>query len=302
MIRHLTTNCPLLGDLTLDSCNKFSDLIIDIANPNITSLDIFEFYGTKADTAIEICAPNLQSLGFHCYLPRVQYRVKDALSLVTASFSFDSESLNLDFVYDKDDCEYYLVELLGNLCHVKHLRICRYLVQIWTCFYVLSIRGVQKYKLLSFDATCLKLETELTKWELPGISYLLKGSSNLHHLEISYPEFREEIKLSDDFKGAYAFEEKGFWESQKCDLAPVLQNLTHISFYFLSDTGQNANVAGCMGRLENKIEFVGFLFKNLQALESMVIAYGRNTEIRSKIMEMLTALPRVSPRIRIEVI
>ncbi|KAF9605275.1 hypothetical protein IFM89_015891, partial [Coptis chinensis] len=244
MIRHLTTNCPMLEDLTLYSCNKISDLIIDIANPNLKSLDIFEFYETKADTTIKICAPNLQSLGFHCYLPRAWYLIKDALSLGTASISFESESINLDFVYDEDDCDDHLVQLLHDLCHVKQLIICRYLIQ-----------------------------------------------------------------LSDDFKDTFAFEEKKFWESKKCYLAPVLQNLKHISIYFVSGTEQNDNVAAVMEKLENKIEFAGFILKNTKALKKMVVICGRNTgsvchnfELLFKITEKLTALPRASTRATLEFI
>ncbi|KAF9605288.1 hypothetical protein IFM89_015904 [Coptis chinensis] len=74
--------------------------------------------------------------------------------------------------------------------------------------------------------------------------------------------------LSDDFKDKFAFAEKEFWESVKCDLMPVLQNLKHISIYFLSGTEQNDMIVTVvMEELENKIEFAGFLLKNTKALE-----------------------------------
>ncbi|KAF9601129.1 hypothetical protein IFM89_017034, partial [Coptis chinensis] len=127
---------------------------------------------------------------------------------------------------------------------------------------VLSIGEVQKrFGLLPFNGTSLELETALTKWELPGICYLLKCSANLGRFDIKYAAFTVEMMLSGDFKDAFAFEEKEFWESEKFDFTSIFKNLKHVSVYFLSGMEKNDIVAEVMMELENKIEFVGFILK-----------------------------------------
>ncbi|KAL5709041.1 hypothetical protein ACHQM5_019770 [Ranunculus cassubicifolius] len=310
VIRQLTSNCPLLEFMYLGGCNIFSNLNIFIANHSLKSLDIGEVRGTSADTEISIYAPNLHSLDFHHSLPRAKYHIKDLPCLVNAVFGDFSHEAGLNKVHNENDLYDKFVGILRDLHQVKELGICRFFIQ------VLCIRGVQSFDPLSLDTTCLKLETDLTKWELPGISYLLKSSSKLDTLKITFPissntllksAFHFCFQLRDDFKDNFDFEEKDFWNSEKFDFFSQLQTLKTVEIYFRSGTQPTDNVDKALEKLENKIEFTRFLLKNSKVLEKMTIRCGKkslsnNFELLFKLTEKLINIPRASPNAALYII
>ncbi|KAF9612576.1 hypothetical protein IFM89_002172 [Coptis chinensis] len=77
---------------------------------------------------------------------------------------------------------------------------------------VLSMFEVQAHPCSSWDCSYLELKTNLTKWELPGITTMLRTSPNLQTLIIQKDEC-ECLSLDDEFLQKYDFDESSYWSS-----------------------------------------------------------------------------------------
>ncbi|PIA62685.1 hypothetical protein AQUCO_00200597v1 [Aquilegia coerulea] len=294
-ITSLTSRCPLLEYLSFGGCNKLANLDIVISNPNLKFLEIWDDMTTFSETKFMIDAPNLHSLGFHVCLPRANYCLKNLPNLAKVSFyDFDPE-VCLGKVCGEGDRN-QLARLLGDIHHVKEIRLCSFFIQ------GLSIKEVQKLHFTSINATCIELETKLTKWELPGISYMLKSSPKLETLIIK-PGLNE-IWLGYDLKDKFGFDMKDFWKYEDFDFSSHLQNLKTVEIHIYVGSYKLGSVDEVLKRIENSyVQFVRFLLKNAISLEIMNIDCGeKNTSLCNdygsllKLMKMFAILPRASAR------
>ncbi|KAF5175704.1 F-box/RNI-like superfamily protein [Thalictrum thalictroides] len=238
-ITSLTSSCPLLEYLSFVGCNKVSNLDIFISNPNLKFVEIWDDITTSSDTKFMIDAPYLHSLGFHVCLPRGNYCLKNLSNLAKASFyDFNTEEC-LGKVYGEGDCNQW-IRLLDDVHHVKDIRLCSFFVQVLS-------REVQKLHFVYNNATCIELETKLTNWELPVISYLLKSSPKLETLIMKPGE--PEITLGHDDK--FGFDTKDYWNNEDFDFSSHLQNLKTVEIYIYIDPYKLSSVDEVLKRIEN---------------------------------------------------
>ncbi|KAL5713011.1 hypothetical protein ACHQM5_015130 [Ranunculus cassubicifolius] len=300
-ITSFTSLCPLLEKLTLNGCNIMSNLNVNLTNQHLKFLTIYDYFLKPSQTELTICAPYLVSLKYWYIFPREKYQIKKLTSLKDVLIS-DLRDTDTDIVYcEKDVCN-ASVGLLRDLYFVGRLQLSTFLVQ------VMSVRGVQGIHPLYLNATCLELETEWRKRELPGISYLLKSSPKLKTLTVKIPESKmgKEIKVSNAINKCFAFEEKDYWQYEEYDFLSALQNLEYVKIHFLSGTKQIDDVSEVLEKLGNKIEFAQFLLKNAKALKKMVIKCGdciqTNSILLPKLLEEVIDFPKISMNATVEII
>ncbi|KAF9595488.1 hypothetical protein IFM89_000406 [Coptis chinensis] len=258
--RHLISNCPLLEELSLLGCNQSSDLDIYVENEHLKSLKIYECGREDLNgTEMRVYAPNVISLELGYFLTRSSYCIKNLSSIKYAGFVDPTDVSGYDYCEQDESAD--SVKILGDLCHVQELKIYSAFIQL------LSMREVQMLAPWPINAKCLALEAKITKWELPGIAYLLKNPSKLETLNIELLPDRKELSvLDDDFKCKYDFDKRDYWRSKELEFSSLLQNLKTVKIYeLLSNYHPYSDVDNDLKKLENLIELVRFMLRNSKA-------------------------------------
>ncbi|RWR88209.1 F-box-like protein [Cinnamomum micranthum f. kanehirae] len=291
MFKILTSGCPLLEDLTLRNCNSETDLDIFVANPHLKRLEINEY---KISGRIEIYAPSLLMIEFTRRMERNDYSSVKKLPLLVSA-KFDCNEMDDDIWEDEISTFSKWAELLGYL-HVKDLKLCSWFIQ------ALSINEVQDFTGPPIVATHLELTTGLGKWELPGLAYLLRNSSNLETLTLNVEESIQ-IDLQGTFGDDYDFDEQNYWKVESIPLQHLkmirVNNFMggYSHFRILSEEK-------ILSDANKQLKFMKFLLRNSMILERMIIKISRETKIRElvdeaallfKVTKKLLAFPRASP-------
>ncbi|KAL3522036.1 hypothetical protein ACH5RR_014870 [Cinchona calisaya] len=226
----LTSNTPVLLLLSLMECNRRTDLHIDIApNSHFKSLMISDPFMIDTDTRIDIKVPRAKEFMFESgLLPRESYNIEISLECERVILFLDSlfvwcsevQSTESDDEADEEEqeeeevrfnfpvhnqktllFEQKLLDILGFCKGAESLKISNW------CIQVLALRERRNTKRLQFNCKSLKLYTHFNKWELPGITYMLKACQRLEELIMVSPECDDEIEppdiyvTQDDFKG-----------------------------------------------------------------------------------------------------
>ncbi|KAF6163287.1 hypothetical protein GIB67_025151 [Kingdonia uniflora] len=110
-INCLTSGCPLLEDLTVESCNKYADLSICIENRNLKTLVIEEtsdtLYEIEALTAFEVPRVAPLSLKVTCLELRTGFELYELPGIVYLLRScLDLEKLIVKIDFTRDTCEF----------------------------------------------------------------------------------------------------------------------------------------------------------------------------------------------------
>lgn len=277
-----TSGCPLLEDLTLNGCNRVSDLNIIIENKNLKSLSIEEYAKIAVSTELRISAPDLLSLKFSYGLPRANYHIKNLPSLKYAGFN----EIDPDCSYDKKYHAKVPVGLIRDLHFVEQLELCRYVVGI------LSGRNIHTGDPLSLSATFLKIETNLKKKDIPGLFYLLQMSANLNDLAIQFTETEKRKMIHSDMIDGCAFIEEKLRKIEGNTSTYMLQSLKHLGIYFLSGIEQEYTVEEILQKLPTDKNYSRLLLKIAKELEVTNIRdvekYGLDLEFLLK--ELTTKL------------
>ncbi|KAI3900616.1 hypothetical protein MKW92_011762 [Papaver armeniacum] len=106
---HLLSNCPILEELSLMSCDGFRYEGLCIANPSLKRLNIW--YGIFRETAVKICAPNLTTIRYGKEVP-TDFIIDNFPSLVEA---------DIDIYYDGET--FVLIKLFEKLSNIKLLKV-----------------------------------------------------------------------------------------------------------------------------------------------------------------------------------
>ncbi|XP_077243302.1 F-box/LRR-repeat protein At3g26922-like [Tasmannia lanceolata] len=310
MVKDLTSNCPLLENLTIVDCNRKSALNIYAANLRLRSLKIIDYYyKCKAGTQIEIYAPNLLSLELRGATLRINYLVQNLLSLVEATIHLEemltSKNMN-EFMGDYYDS--MLKKLLESLRHVKHLKLCSW------CIQVLFVREIQRLESPSINVTCLELKLGLSKLELPGIAHLLRGSCNLETLVI-IKDSKEDNYAFEGNEAYLGYHERGYWESRELSFSCLLRHLKTVKICnFLGGDrihpveNGSITVEEFLECHENDIELVKILLKSSRVLERMTIQFPKEehfkkwaekSKLLSKLTQKLLFFPKASLNVEI---
>ncbi|KAL7000307.1 hypothetical protein U1Q18_001455 [Sarracenia purpurea var. burkii] len=108
------------------------------------------------------------------------------------------------------------VKILDEICCcVKDLTVCGcYIKALW-------VREDLRldFDSLSFGVNCLRIRTGLTKFELSGISYILRHSGNIETLVINI----DKVELNDESN--YNVEDGEYWEGEEPSFVDRLCNL-----------------------------------------------------------------------------
>ncbi|CAL5403595.1 unnamed protein product [Camellia sinensis] len=124
---------------------------------------------------------------------------------------------------------------------------------------------------ITFAVTCLRIKTGLTKWELPGIAYMLRHSPNIETLIISIDKNEEKKRMTSQIANLILeMENTGKCRSQ---IFTLFDLKTVKLYYFMRNLHgrMSTTTAELLEQLQNKMNFLRFLLKNLKVLEKMII-------------------------------
>ncbi|KAK4587895.1 hypothetical protein RGQ29_019056 [Quercus rubra] len=124
----------------------------------------------------------------------------------------------------------------------------------------------------------LVLDTQLDRWDLPGIANLLQSSPYLEKLIINLvPSYNSKFEFPPDYTDSN-FDHEENWQSKDMTFGPLhLKTVEIIGFE-----------ARCVG-LKFVTRFVQFLLKQARVLEKMII-YGKRDDLNNQILTIVTQL------------
>ncbi|KAG5545420.1 hypothetical protein RHGRI_017786 [Rhododendron griersonianum] len=280
-INDLTASTPILESLSLTDCQGFADLYVYAPSwSKIKTIKIHESDQGSSNSVLSIFADYIAS-----------YFIDGMKSLESASFGCNKVNCG-QYEAHKEDTVF---EILESVCHAKYLRLCSCYIQALCCNEEQSQNG------LSFDATCLEIRTDLTKGELPGISYMLGHSPNIKTLIISIDKIHANSFSNNSEEGKY-------WKLQEPNFVDLLCNLKDVKIYnFMKnlESKQMSTTEDFLAHLQSDMNFLRFLLKNSKVMERMTITtfknvkFGRNSESRKfkllfQLTQELLAFPRAS--------
>ncbi|CAL5342544.1 unnamed protein product [Camellia sinensis] len=187
--------------------------------------------------------------------------IKRMRSLDSASFDCDGMP---GLQFNAEDKRQTIVQILDEVCHPKELRLC-------SC-YILALSSGEGRDFMTFAVTCLRIKTGLTKWELPGIAYMLRHSPNIETLIISIDKNEEKKRMTSQIANLIMEMEKN---TGKCrsQIFSLFDLKTVKLYYFMRNLHgrMSTTTAELLEQLQNKMNFLRFLLKNLKVLEKMII-------------------------------
>ncbi|KAF3970726.1 hypothetical protein CMV_005602 [Castanea mollissima] len=236
----------------------------NVVTINSTSLQKLELDGGKDlwsedFSVVVISAPNLRSLSISGFMYRRRFRLKNVSSLVEAKLCFERTMTD----YERESCysknRSVLTKLLESLLHVPKITISTWCLQVLSLLTILEVTTLPSPLA---ERKCLVLDTELNKWDLPGITNLLQSSPDLEKLVVNLvPSCNSKLEFKPEFVNDYNFDHEEFWKSKstfEC-LSLHLKTVEIVGFK-----------AKCFG-LSFVLGFVQFLLKHARVLEKMVI-------------------------------
>ncbi|KAF8365067.1 hypothetical protein HHK36_032928 [Tetracentron sinense] len=252
LMQDIFSGSPSLEVLDLQECRDLTHL--NITSPILKKLMVHydDYDSTKADSVLEISAPNLQSLAILGLWGR-RCRLINLHCLVHATLDFElvTDGGYSDRELDSEELDSILRELLEKLHHVRDLTI-----GTW-CIQILSTRELEILPSPPSKRKFLKLNTYLKKWDLPGIASLLRSSPDLETLVVNR-DFPNRNKVLDG---------ENYWNSLKHSFQCLLHNL------------KTVKIVGFIGR-DGEMDLVQFLLKHAMVLEKMVIYSERLLDLK----------------------
>ncbi|KAJ8647383.1 hypothetical protein MRB53_000406 [Persea americana] len=189
------------------------------------------------------------------------------------------------------ECLYSLETSLQNLCHVIVLKLSTDCIQFLKA---LTLRALQNLPPLIFKHKHLILETGPTKWELPGIVYLLKNSPDLETLSVKIEESILCYDLSMVLGEEFEFDETEYWESFISPFSYVVHYLKTIKIW---DAASELYLAlritseASSRNSENGVRFLKIFLKSAIRLEKLTYITKPNFKGIHDIAQMISALP-----------
>ncbi|XP_028097583.1 putative F-box protein At1g49610 [Camellia sinensis] len=294
-ISDLISSSPILEYLSLTNCLSSSDLYLSIFKVGMKTLKIYESHYYSQSSKLDVYAPFIVSFELVTNMSGKNYVMKKMQSLESASFDcIGTPGLQ----FNAEDKRQSIVQILDEVHHVKELRLC-------SC-YILALSSGEGQDFITFAVTCLRIKTGLTKWELPGIDYMLKHSPNIETLIISIDK-NEGEKPNDKSNYKFNFGDGEFWKLQEPNFLNLLGNLKTVKLYnFMSDLDVHTSTKTeeLLEKLQNEMNFLRFLLKNSKVLEKLIITtckgvdFGKSESKKLKLMFLLTqellSFPRAS--------
>nr|POE48474.1 putative f-box protein [Quercus suber] len=244
-------------------------------SPALTELRLYNFVlqGENNFAFQEISPPNLLFLSISGFMYKRKFQLTNVLSLVEAKLSFECKSnddgRNSSYLIYRND----LRELLLKLLHVPKLTI-----STW-CLQVLTMLEVKTWLPPLAKRKSLVLDTQLDKWNLPGIANLLQSSPYLEKLVINLvPSYNSDLEFSQDFIIDNNFDHEENWKSQNREFGCLSRHLKTVEIVGFE--------AKCFG-VKYLTGLVQFLLKHARVLEKLVI-YGK-AEVSNQTPTLLEA-------------
>ncbi|KAL7000301.1 hypothetical protein U1Q18_001449, partial [Sarracenia purpurea var. burkii] len=175
---------------------------------------------------------------------------------------------------------------------------------------------------LSFSVTCLRIRTGLTKFELPGISYILRHSRSIETLVINIDKVAvRSVQMLND-ESNYNVEDGEYWEGEEPRFVDRLCNLKTVKIHnFMKNLNllegkheSSTDGVEFLVQLQKDMKFLKFLLNNSKGLERMIItsckkvkfwkkSESKNLRLNLKLVLQLTqellAFPRASRDVEI---
>ncbi|GER41518.1 F-box family protein [Striga asiatica] len=264
-IERILNGCPFLEDLSLFDCHGFRQL--NSKNPNLKKL-MLSLAVNKWIVVVQ--CPHVVSIGISGWIEGVF--LEHVSSLVEASVDYISSFRCMDR-------KYVLVRaLLFMASRCRTFSICDGSVLL------MSIWKLKNVVCPQFQWKHIKVKLHLTKWDLPGLSLLLKhSSSSLVELTMLALGQSDSFFQTADTKWIweYDFDGEGYLNSQEATL-PCLESI---------------RIHSCHIRDPYFIQIVKFLLKNTPRLQKMVISTERRFTSEQQLFELsedLSTSPRAS--------
>ncbi|XP_065616530.1 putative F-box/LRR-repeat protein At3g18150 isoform X2 [Quercus suber] len=143
---------------------------------------------------------------------RRRFRLRNVSSLVEAKLSFERTMTDNERESRYLKNRSVLTKLLLSLLHVPKITISTWCLQVLS---LLTILGVKTLPSPLAECKCLVLDTELNKWDLPGITNVLQSSPDLKKLVVNLvPSCNSKLEFKPEFVNDYNFDHEEFWKSQ----------------------------------------------------------------------------------------
>ncbi|GER41516.1 F-box family protein [Striga asiatica] len=271
-MERILNGCPFLEDLSLFECRGFRQL--NSKNPNLKKLMLSLAWN---NWVVAVQCPHVVSIEISGWIEGVRLPIKDRnhfSSLVEASIYYSSFFRGWDKPYSR------LRVLLFMVRRCRTFSICA-----WSIL-VLSICKLKNLFCPQFKWKHIKVKLHLTKWDLPGLSFLLKLSSS-SLVELTMLTLGQNDSF---FKTVYTrwiweydFDGEGYLNSQKATL-PYLESI---------------RIHSCHIRDPYFIQIVKFLLKITPRLQKMVISTEKEFTSEQQLFELSEELS-TSPRASLE--
>ncbi|KAJ4952460.1 hypothetical protein NE237_029292 [Protea cynaroides] len=294
----LIASCPLLQDLSLESCHlpdKFMNHPLDLklktltvencringlVNPQVEGARWIDLMSSNRPVdSFEISAPNLLSFKF-CGESICKLSLKSMSRLVDAEISIDQGSV-------LPGQSKILHKLLKQLDHAQALTLCSWFIQ------VLPLEGNQQSLATPLDnLKHLKLKVGLDGLEFLGMACLLSSARNLESLVLTMGDFACIIwdYLDIEVLNVFNYDDGLYWDSQML----CFNCLKKIEIYRFSGRKQ-------------VMDMIKFLLKNSVVLENVIICSDKKIysdtkpeyDDTSRLQIELNSFHRASPRAKI---
>ncbi|CAA0812086.1 Unknown protein [Striga hermonthica] len=264
----ILNGCPFLEDLSLLDCRGFRQL--NSENPNLKKLMLSL---AEYNWVVRVQCPHVVSMGISGWIEGViLHHVSSLSSLLEASIYYSSSFRGADKHY------YRLRTLLFMVRRSRTFTICA-----WSIL-VMSIWKLKNVFCPPFKWKHIKVKLHLTKWDLPGLSFLLKRCS-ASLVELTMLTLGQNDSF---FKTVYTkwiwdydFDGEGYLNSQEATL-PCLKSI---------------RIHSCHTGDPYFIQIVKFLLKNTPRLQKMVITTEKEFTSEKQLFELsedLSTSPRAS--------
>ncbi|OMP04530.1 hypothetical protein COLO4_09529 [Corchorus olitorius] len=257
-IAELVRECPVLEDLTLDSCNIPKAFLVSTEDIMIKRLAVL-YTDTKDRLDIDISTPYLLKLEI-VEVNALSVSIRNASQLVDATLSIVL-LVNKPGVVRGDPFN----SMLAGLRHCRGLTLNTYMPwMLHTDPYL-----PEELQTPLENLNDLIMVAGLLQIELDRVSFLLRSCPNLEVLIISLHEPWPMGSVIDETSTAYRIEEDGHWETQTKPFPCLLHSLRRITVMKLKGS-------------TIELQMIKFLLTNAKVLEKMVIYLDEMREEASK--------------------
>ncbi|XP_068644985.1 F-box/LRR-repeat protein At4g14103-like [Aristolochia californica] len=268
-IRALFSSCPVLENLTLDSCSLYLGFrALIVSTPALKYLAILHCEGF-AHTTFILSAPSISSFKYIGTPAPNEYRLAILSSLIDAKLDLRNSGLDIPdntalARLTAKDRSLRAVKLIYGLRHAKTLELCHRCIEFLGTFEHLDKSLPSMFSNLKY----LKISSRLFEKEMQSIVTVLKTAPNVQTLVL------ESIQVKDVM----------LWEGEKIPWKHTMDQLKQVELI---------NFVGA----KQELEFLKFVLRNFKFLERVFIT--PKMPIAQNILNEQLSFPSISSMVQI---